>query len=321
MASKQEWINTTCPKCSSAQTFYAYKVVDVVEDPEIKEKLFQGELNVFSCVQCGTRLHYDEYLVYSDSTQGLIVNVFSKDYERNERELVQKIFAEVESWVPDEALPNFIVFGYQNLARIIALMEKRLKEMGLADKQALLPEDYQRLFVVSEGLLRFMEVPDYQKLYAEIEPKLDEAGRLLKEQKHQEAEKSYLAILQIFPDFYEANLNIGLLYFNVLGQPDRAVPYLEKCRSVRPNESDIHFALGQTYLKLHIAQKASDCFHRAVIASPQSSLAWFNLGLGLWMQGKREEGLDVLERSLALSYNSDDRILITRTIRSLTEKM
>jgi hypothetical protein len=39
------------------------------------------------------------------------------------------------------------------------------------------------------------------------------------------------------------------------------------------------------------------------------------------MAGQKEDGLDILEKSLELSYNPDDRNLIARTIKTITEKL
>ncbi len=38
-----------CPKCGTRQNVFLYDSINVSIDPNLKEKLFKGEINVFQC--------------------------------------------------------------------------------------------------------------------------------------------------------------------------------------------------------------------------------------------------------------------------------
>jgi tetratricopeptide (TPR) repeat protein len=321
MPCKKDWVNTVCPKCNTAQNLYVYKVAEISEEPEVRERLYRGEINIFKCVKCNAPLHYDEYMIYSDRERGLLVNVFSKDYQANTATLVRRLFEEVSVLPPDGALPNLIVFGFHNLARILALMERQLEEKSPAERSVLASEDYQKLFMMSEGWKNLMEVPGYEKSFQEAEGRFQDAAYYLKEKRFDLARDAYLRVLECCPEFFEANLNLGLLYCNEFNDPGSALSRFEKCRELRPNDGDVHFSLGQLYLKRKDMDSAITSFYRALLLTPQSGLAWFNLGLGLCMMNQKEDGLEKLEKSLTLTANQDDRNIISRTILNVMDKI
>ncbi|MBL8027300.1 MAG: hypothetical protein JNL74_12850, partial [Fibrobacteres bacterium] len=72
MPSVKEQFTIRCPKCESEQTFDAVRVADAAEEPEYKESILNGTLNVFNCTECEAKLHNDSYLLYTDPAKGLL---------------------------------------------------------------------------------------------------------------------------------------------------------------------------------------------------------------------------------------------------------
>jgi tetratricopeptide (TPR) repeat protein len=120
---------------------------------------------------------------------------------------------------------------------------------------------------------------------------------------------------------YTDCFNQGLRLANEENNPAEAAQLFARCRAIRPNDVEVVFALGQTLLKAGEVEKAVHCFRNAVILSPQSSLVWFNLGLGLSMLKGKQEGLEASETSLELAESDEDKALILKTIKSIKEKL
>ena len=65
MTIKEEQI-IGCPVCRHQQTTEFYQAINVKLNPELKEKLFKGELNMFVCEECGNRAVVDLIFLYHD---------------------------------------------------------------------------------------------------------------------------------------------------------------------------------------------------------------------------------------------------------------
>lgn len=315
------WVQIACPKCGVPQNFYACRTADVKEDPTLKEKLFRGELNVGDCVQCKARFHFDEYMLYSDRDRGLLVNVFPADAATRRAELSGRLYRELSSLSPTEAAPSFLVFGYATLARILGLVDRELSERKPAEIQAMSPEDHFRLFILVEEWLNAHADPGFKERLPEAEAAMKGAVGLHERGDLPGAVAAYEKILTGLPNFFPAAFNLGLLQFSELGNPEKALACFETCFALRPNDSEVAFGLGQILLKLRQVDQAIEYFRLSVLTDPRKCLPWFNLGMGLVLQGNKNEGIEVLERSLELATNPEDRKLVLRTLQGVQEKL
>ena len=55
-----------CPSCGHNQTAEFYQAINVKLNPELKEKFFKGELNMFVCEECGNKAVVDLVFLYHD---------------------------------------------------------------------------------------------------------------------------------------------------------------------------------------------------------------------------------------------------------------
>ncbi len=55
-----------CPKCRFRQETELYESINAIENPELLERLFAKEINVFTCVRCGHRAEVEVPLLFSD---------------------------------------------------------------------------------------------------------------------------------------------------------------------------------------------------------------------------------------------------------------
>jgi len=59
-------INVTCPFCRNDQTVSAYTSVNVTQDPHLKTKIFDDNLNMFTCWKCERTSLISINLLYHD---------------------------------------------------------------------------------------------------------------------------------------------------------------------------------------------------------------------------------------------------------------
>ena len=55
-----------CPVCGHKQLAEFYQAINVKLNPELKEKLFNGQLNMFTCEECGKKAVVDLVFLYHD---------------------------------------------------------------------------------------------------------------------------------------------------------------------------------------------------------------------------------------------------------------
>ena len=65
-----------CPKCGARQNVPLYDSINVSIDPDLKEKLFRGEINVFQCETCDQKVFVANPLLYHDMEQHLMVQFY-----------------------------------------------------------------------------------------------------------------------------------------------------------------------------------------------------------------------------------------------------
>jgi len=88
----------SCPECGQVQTVDIWDSINVTHDPQLREKLFKNEINVFLCDHCGA--FYDSLLdwLYHDMEKKIMI--FVQHSDRNLREEMK----ESEKWYPPELL-------------------------------------------------------------------------------------------------------------------------------------------------------------------------------------------------------------------------
>ena len=65
-----------CPKCDRKQTETVWNTINVTLNPELKEKLFQGEINKSRCKNCGNEAFISLPLLYHDMDKKYCVQYY-----------------------------------------------------------------------------------------------------------------------------------------------------------------------------------------------------------------------------------------------------
>ncbi|HEX9191485.1 MAG TPA: tetratricopeptide repeat protein, partial [Candidatus Deferrimicrobiaceae bacterium] len=104
------------------------------------------------------------------------------------------------------------------------------------------------------------------------------------------AEAHFRAALRSFPDYADANFNLGLLLLRK-GDFDGAEEHLERTVRAEPGRSVAHYNLGTIRARRGDLPRAAADFREALSHRPELAEAHYNLGLVLEKQGEREGAL------------------------------
>ncbi len=134
MRSLQNEAATHCPnECEPFDVTY-WSLVRADENPDLKQSILGGELNLVRCPECGTYFHHDGEIIYFDAPTELLVFVFSPKDKPREHELKEKIEHDYQiiknSLLKDAHLnyPPVCVFGLAELQLLLHHEEERTAE-------------------------------------------------------------------------------------------------------------------------------------------------------------------------------------------------
>ena len=99
-----------------------------------------------------------------------------------------------------------------------------------------------------------------------------------KEKNFHKAKKLYQEILDINPNFLEANNNLGLL-FQIDKEYDKAIECYEKIIKINPKILSAQFNLGLVFQKMGENEKAKESYKKAIELDPKLLIAHNNLGI------------------------------------------
>jgi hypothetical protein len=75
--SRERPIKLECPNCGLAQTAIVWDSLNANVNPEAREALFEGKINVFVCEACGHQARLDAPLLYHDMVRRFVVQYYS----------------------------------------------------------------------------------------------------------------------------------------------------------------------------------------------------------------------------------------------------
>ena len=137
--SKMTIHNLECPHCGNKQETKVWHSVNVKLDPELKRKLFDAQINLFSCEKCGKKTFINAPLLYHDMTQHFCVQYYPPE-SLDEREFFLQ-------FNPDGSLANtgmpaafaesvaylvrpHIVFGIDEMLRYVMFRDRLNADTG-----------------------------------------------------------------------------------------------------------------------------------------------------------------------------------------------
>lgn len=123
-----------CPNGCEPFEADRWSFVNVTQNPELKDAVLGGELNLFCCPQCGAFFHGDTDLIYMDEQAGLLVFVFSAKNRKDQkalREKMQQDYAVLKDNLLKQLkldLGPLSVFGLEELKETVQREQRRTDE-------------------------------------------------------------------------------------------------------------------------------------------------------------------------------------------------
>jgi hypothetical protein len=91
--SSHSLLEVECPSCRAKQDIVIWKSINVTRDPEMREELFTGKINYFTCGSCDFEGFISAPLVYDDMEKKICVNYVPVEYLDDE-EYLKESFTE-----------------------------------------------------------------------------------------------------------------------------------------------------------------------------------------------------------------------------------
>jgi predicted nucleic-acid-binding Zn-ribbon protein len=73
-----------CPKCRNTQVTAVWISINVALNPELRDKLFDADINMFSCQKCGQRAFVNLPILYHDMNRQFCVQYYPPGFLDNE---------------------------------------------------------------------------------------------------------------------------------------------------------------------------------------------------------------------------------------------
>lgn len=135
----QRVIAIGCMNCNETQEAIVYDSINVSLDPQLKEKLFRGEINIFQCKNCKEKIFIPIPLLYNDMERHILVWYLPFGYLEDDEFLLQ--FSKEGEWnsTMNKTLPKKLqklygkvhfVFDMEELLRYVIFRERLAERWG-----------------------------------------------------------------------------------------------------------------------------------------------------------------------------------------------
>jgi len=79
-----------CTNCQFPNEVEVWSIINVREDPELKDLLLGGELNMFECTSCKNIFYAEDFILYHDPENELLAFVYPYDFRDEKEKYLQK---------------------------------------------------------------------------------------------------------------------------------------------------------------------------------------------------------------------------------------
>lgn len=146
-------IQTSCPNCKQPLIADVHQVIDANENPQLKELLLAGGLNMAQCQVCGFQGQLPVPLVYHDREKELLLTFTppeaGKTMEEKERTLAPLLKQITESLKPEER--KGYLFQPQAMLTMNSLVKNVLKADGITEEMIEAQQEQMRLLEIGRA--------------------------------------------------------------------------------------------------------------------------------------------------------------------------
>lgn len=152
-------------KCPCGEVFEAelLSAISVSDNPELKESLIAGEINLVCCPACGEMFHAERFILYHDSSNELIAFVYPLSFQSQAAQCKQKMLNEFKAAVDNFEDKNRISYEPLLFFGIEELVLMLKAEQELEDEESVLiytaPELDLNLVKIPSSFARKLNIP------------------------------------------------------------------------------------------------------------------------------------------------------------------
>lgn len=141
--STQQVVPAVCPQCGMQYTAPALSLIDVTQDPALKQAFLQGQLNIAQCPGCGTVHPLNVPVLYHDAEKELalvfVPNSMSIAHT-DEQKIIGRLTTQLMNSLPPEKRKGYLLnprtfISMENLIKTILAADGITEEM-IAEQQA-----------------------------------------------------------------------------------------------------------------------------------------------------------------------------------------
>ena len=141
--SKSSITEVKCPNCKYKQELLIYESINVSLDPELKEKLFSGDLIAFNCQKCKYEAHFPCNLLYHDMSEKFFIYWLQNEEDagallNDSESLSDDIFREMNQKIYRKR----VVFSYKELIDKINIFDAGLNDKTIEFLKLVLKSTY-----------------------------------------------------------------------------------------------------------------------------------------------------------------------------------
>jgi predicted transcriptional regulator len=161
-----------CPVCGARFTAPIENIIDVGQDPRLKSRFLQGQLNIAQCPQCGTRAPMIAPILYHDPEHELALVFMPNELNLAHTEQ-QKIIGDLTNTLMNRLKPEQRK-AYLLTPKTFFSMESMTK--AVLEAEGITPEMLERQRAKAQLINEFLQAQDEEnlkKLVKEHDPELD----------------------------------------------------------------------------------------------------------------------------------------------------
>jgi hypothetical protein len=127
-------IDITCANCGEDFRGAVWTAVHAAQDPELKDLLLGGELNMVMCPSCGNVAYQDHFVLYQDPSAQMVAYVYPLSGRAREGELHRAMmdgFKEAQAVYPENERKSYgpkLFFGLRALVEQLHKEEERREQ-------------------------------------------------------------------------------------------------------------------------------------------------------------------------------------------------